>query len=70
MESDQRGMHRTPSVDLVCVLSGEVRLELDDETVHLREGDCVVQNATRHAWRNVGDRPCTMAIVLLGAGTR
>ena len=31
MESDQDGMHRTPSVDLICVLSGEIWLELDAE---------------------------------------
>lgn len=67
MESDQSGMHRTPSVDLICVLSGEIWLELDAKEVHLREGDCVVQNGARHAWRNKGDRPCTMAIVLVGA---
>ncbi len=70
MESDQDGMHRTPSVDLICVLSGEIWLELDAEEVHLREGDCVVQNGTRHAWRNKGDRLCTMAVVLVGAGAR
>ena len=70
MESDQDGMHRTPTVDLICVLSGEIWLELDAEEVHLREGDCVVQNGTRHAWRNKGDRPCTMAVVLVGAGAR
>jgi len=49
---------------------GEIWLELDAEGVHLREGDCVVQNGTRHAWRNKGDRPCTMAVVLVGAGAR
>jgi mannose-6-phosphate isomerase-like protein (cupin superfamily) len=68
MDSDQSGMHRTPSVDLICVLSGEILLELDAEEVHLREGDCVVQNGARHAWRNKGERPCTVAIVLVGAG--
>jgi quercetin dioxygenase-like cupin family protein len=68
MESEQDGMHRTPSVDLICVLSGEIWLELDAEEVHLREGDFVVQNGTRHAWRNKGGRPCTMAVVLVGAG--
>jgi hypothetical protein len=31
--------------------------------------DIVVQNATRHAWRNRGDRPVTMAFVLIGAET-
>jgi quercetin dioxygenase-like cupin family protein len=70
MESGQDGMHRTPSVDLICVLSGEIWLELDADEVHLREGDFVVQNGTRHAWRNKSHRPCTMAVVLVGAGAR
>jgi mannose-6-phosphate isomerase-like protein (cupin superfamily) len=68
METSQDGMHRTPTLDLICVLSGEIWLELDDSEIHLRAGDCVVQNGTRHAWRNRGDAPCSMAIVLIGAG--
>jgi quercetin dioxygenase-like cupin family protein len=67
LESDQDGMHRTPTLDLICILAGEIWLELDDGDVHLREGDCVVQNGTRHAWRNRTDSPCSMAIVLIGA---
>jgi quercetin dioxygenase-like cupin family protein len=67
MEAGQDGMHRTPTLDLICVLSGDIWLELDDGEIHLRPGDCVVQNGTRHAWRNRSDAPCTMAIVLIGA---
>ena len=67
MESDQAGMHRTASVDLICVLSGRVSLELDDGTVNLAAGDTLVQNGTRHAWRNPSDEPCVLAIVLIGA---
>jgi mannose-6-phosphate isomerase-like protein (cupin superfamily) len=67
METSQDGMHRTPTLDLICVLSGEIWLELDDGETHLRQGDCVVQTGTRHAWRNRGDTPCSMAIVLVGA---
>ena len=52
---------------LICVLSGEIWLELDDGEIHLRPGDCVVQNGTRHAWRNRSGAPCSMAIVLIGA---
>jgi uncharacterized cupin superfamily protein len=70
MEADQYGMHRAPTVDLICILSGEISLALDAEQVHLREGDCVVQNGTRYAWRNKSDRPCTMAVVLIGVGAR
>jgi quercetin dioxygenase-like cupin family protein len=67
MEAGQDGMHRTPTLDLICVLSGEIWLELDDGEIHLRPGDCVVQNGTRHAWRNRSGAPCSMAIVLIGA---
>jgi hypothetical protein len=62
------GMHTTDSVDYGIVLDGEIWLELDDGHVrHLRRHDVVVQNGTRHAWRNRGDRPATLAFVLIGA---
>jgi len=69
MESDQDGMHRTASVDLIVVLAGRISLELDrGVTVDLNAGDCLVQNGTRHAWSNRSDEPCTLGIVLIGAG--
>lgn len=68
MEPNNPGMHRTDTVDFVLVLSGEVSLELDDgKQVHLRAGDCVVQNGARHAWRNRSSAPCVMAVALVGA---
>jgi mannose-6-phosphate isomerase-like protein (cupin superfamily) len=70
MEPDNPGMHSTPTVDYGIVLDGEVWLELDDgETVHLKQHDVVVQNGARHAWRNKGNKPVTMAFVLVGAQT-
>jgi mannose-6-phosphate isomerase-like protein (cupin superfamily) len=68
LELGNPGMHTTDTVDYVTVLSGEVSLELDNaEQVHLRPGDCVVQNGTRHAWRNHGSGPCVMAVAIIGA---
>ena len=70
-ERDNPGMHTTDTIDFEYVVSGEVWLELDDgEEVHLRPGDTVVQNGTRHAWRNKGTEPCTMVVFLLGAHRR
>ena len=70
-ERDNPGMHTTDTIDFEYVVSGEVWLELDDgEEVHLRPGDTVVQNGTRHAWRNKGTVPCTMVVFLLGAHRR
>jgi mannose-6-phosphate isomerase-like protein (cupin superfamily) len=67
-EPDNPGMHATDSVDYIVVLSGEVWLELDDgQLSHLRAGEVVVQNGTRHAWRNLGTEPVTLAVVHVGA---
>src|SRR5262249_32341108 len=63
------GMHRPDTVDVELVLSGEIELVLDDSTVTLRAGDWVVQNGTRHAWRNRTDAPCVIAALFLGAAT-
>jgi len=65
-ERDGSGMHATASIDYAILLDGELWLELDDgETVHLHAGDIVIQQATRHCWRNKGERPATIAFVML-----
>jgi hypothetical protein len=70
-EPDHPGMHTTDSIDYGIVLDGEIWLELDDgATRHLRRGDVVVQNGTRHAWRNRSGATATMAFVLLGAARK
>ena len=62
------GMHRTDTVDFDVVISGEVYLELDDGAqVLLKAGDCVIQNGTRHAWRNRSQEKCVIAVALVGA---
>ena len=69
-ERDGSQMHVTQTVDYAILLDGELWLELDDgETLHLDAGDIVVQQATRHGWRNKGERPATIAFVMLGAAS-
>jgi len=68
LEMDNPGMHTTDTVDFDVILSGEVYLELDDGAeVLLRAGDCVLQNGTRHAWRNRSSQNCVIAVTLVGA---
>ncbi|MVX20253.1 cupin domain-containing protein, partial [Escherichia coli] len=63
-ERDAPGMHTTDTIDYGIVVRGEMTLELDDgEIIHLRQGDCIVQNGTRHRWRNPSPEPCLMAFV-------
>jgi hypothetical protein len=70
-EMDNPGMHTTDTVDYGIVLDGEVWLELDDgKQIHLQQHDVVVQNGTRHAWRNKSEKPVKMAFVLIGANRK
>ena len=70
-EKGDPAMHRTDTVDHILILDGEVWLELDDqEEVLLRPQDVVIQNGTRHAWRNRSDKPVTMAVFMVGAERR
>jgi mannose-6-phosphate isomerase-like protein (cupin superfamily) len=64
-EVEASGFHRTDTLDYVMVLDGEVTLELDRGEVALGPGDCVVQRATRHAWRNRSGRPVRLAVVMI-----
>jgi mannose-6-phosphate isomerase-like protein (cupin superfamily) len=67
-EKEDPGMHKTNTVDYAIVFDGEMWLELDDaKTIHLKKGDVVVQNGTRHAWRNKSNEPVTMLFFLNGA---
>lgn len=70
-ERDHPGMHTTDTVDFLYIVSGEIWLELDNgEEVHLKAGDTVVQNGTRHAWRNKNSDPCRMVVCQIGANRR
>ena len=63
---DAEGFHRTQTVDYVLVLDGPVELVLDEGSVIVEPGDCVVQRGTNHAWRNHGDQPIRLVAVLTG----
>ncbi len=60
-------MHFTKSVDYLIVMSGEMSMLMDDGEVLLRQGDCIVQRGTKHAWINRGDVPCVIAAILVDA---
>jgi len=60
-------MHRTETIDYVIVIAGEIDMDMDDSTVHLRAGDVMVQRGTNHAWVNRGTVPARLAFVLIDA---
>jgi Cupin domain len=68
MDPSDPGMHTSDTIDFEVVLDGTIILELDDgaETV-LNAGDTVVQNGTRHRWKNPSDKPARLALFICGA---
>jgi mannose-6-phosphate isomerase-like protein (cupin superfamily) len=67
-EPDAPGMHTTDTIDYAVVLDGAIMLELDaGETVALSRGDVVIQNGTRHAWRNPHETPAVVGFFVVGA---
>jgi mannose-6-phosphate isomerase-like protein (cupin superfamily) len=65
-EVDPEGFHRTETIDHTLVLDGPVELVLDDESVMVEPGDCVIQRRTNHAWRNHGDAPIRLVTFMIG----
>jgi mannose-6-phosphate isomerase-like protein (cupin superfamily) len=61
------GMHTTRTIDYDIVLSGELWMELDDGTVLIKPGECVIQNGTRHAWHNRSTQDCILLSICIGA---
>jgi mannose-6-phosphate isomerase-like protein (cupin superfamily) len=59
------GMHRTDSIDYVLVMAGECQMVLEAREVTVRQGDCIVQRATSHAWVNRSNAPCLLAVILI-----
>ena len=69
------GMHRTDSIDLVVVISGEGDMAYPDEDgqlkeIHLKVGDFIVQNGNFHEWRNRSGAPFVVFIVTLRGRTQ
>lgn len=63
-EPDAPGFHQTATVDYLVVVSGTLTLEVDDgQEAELPTGTVIVQNGTRHAWRNYGDTDAVLAFI-------
>jgi hypothetical protein len=63
------GWHTTDTIDLDLILSGRLELGLPGaEPVVVGPGDSVVQRATEHRWRPVGDEPVRWVALMLGLG--
>jgi len=67
MDPNIPGMHSSDTIDFIYVVSGEIWMTVDDGTEkHLLPGETLVQNGTRHSWRNKGTEPCIFVICFIG----
>jgi|TARA_B110000438_G_C15725927_1_gene611993 mannose-6-phosphate isomerase-like protein (cupin superfamily) len=55
-------MHKKNSLDYVYVMSGTIKLILDESEVNLNMGDTVVNIGANHAWSNTTDKICELFI--------
>jgi quercetin dioxygenase-like cupin family protein len=62
------GWHTTETIDIDVILGGALELALDEKgpATMLRKGDVVVQRATPHRWRPVGDEGAILVSVMIG----
>ncbi len=57
-------MHRTASIDIVCLLSGSASLVLECGETLLTPGCVVIQRGTAHAWRAHGGIALFLAVLI------
>lgn len=64
---DQRrdsGMHETASLDIICLLQGDVSLILEGAETRVKPGQVVIQRGTSHAWRAHGGPALLLAVLI------
>lgn len=63
-QSRHPGMHETHSLDVICLLQGEVKLILEGAETVLKPGQVVVQRGTNHAWEAIGGPALLLAVLI------
>lgn len=65
--SEIPGMHRSDTLDIVTVISGEVYVVLEKAETLLKQGDTVILRGSMHAWSNRSNEPCKITSLMMGA---
>lgn len=63
-QSRHSGMHETHSLDVICLLQGEVKLILEGAETMLKPGQVVIQRGTNHAWEAIGGPALLLAVLI------
>lgn len=57
-------MHKTATLDIICLIQGEASLVLDNEERRLKPGNIVIQRGTSHAWTAHGGPALFLAVLI------
>ncbi len=63
-QSKHPGMHKTESIDVICLLQGEVDLVLDKSVTRIKPGQIVIQRGTSHGWEAHGGPALLLAVLI------
>ena len=63
-QSRHSAMHETHSLDIICLLQGEVSLILEDTETRIKPGQIVIQRGTNHAWVAHGGPALLLAVLI------
>jgi hypothetical protein len=57
-------MHQTDTLDIICLISGDASLILDDGETRLKPGQIVIQRGTSHGWTAHGGPALFLAVLI------
>jgi hypothetical protein len=63
-QSKHPAMHKTSSLDVICLLQGEVDLILDKSRTRIKPGQIVIQRGTSHGWEAHGGPALLLAVLI------
>lgn len=63
-QSKHPAMHRTATIDVICLLQGEVDLILDSGRTRINPGQIVIQRGTSHGWEAHGGPALLLAVLI------
>jgi hypothetical protein len=63
-QSKHPAMHKTESIDIICLLQGEVSLILDKSVTRIKPGQIVIQRGTSHGWEAHGGPALLLAVLI------
>jgi hypothetical protein len=57
-------MHQTQTLDIVCLISGDASLVLDNTETRIKPGQIVIQRGTSHGWTAHGGPALFLAVLI------